>query len=476
MTEFRLRFLILAVLVMILTVLSTYSSAQSTCDYYASPDGSGDGSQASPFRIADFWGVVSPGKTLCLLDGSYQGSPNMINPPSSLSGAEGSPITVRALNDGKVTLDGQFDHRPVFLDRNDWFVIEGMNAHSSSNNVVALFRTGNSVVRRVVAWDANDRNYKVFALSSGYPVDDTDTGGNLFEDIAGFGIARKIFSSYTTNDTTVRRAWLSWDGSHFSGPKMAMTMAYRNTGMLAENIIATATASRMRDSYTLGCHGGSKYPRCGATLTGVDQFIGVIGSDALDGSQDLANKRLLGSIAYVENSAKHAPAGAIRSGMSGVEWKDVVGYVEPGRHTDTTRAGGFTGRSKHSREVINSTFIGGRGNSLTSGSTLTNVEQGVDVASVSSIYTAGGAEICYRYVNGVKTDEPLWPWPMNQRIIDAMTQAGYAPVDVTAKIEAMFGTIPDQCKKQVTPPPPPPPSAVELVCNDIKKLFTMHCE
>lgn len=32
-----------------------------------------------------------------------------------------------------------------------------------------------------------------------------------------------------------------------------------------------------------------------------------------------------------------------------------------------------------------------------------------------------GANIWHRYVDGVLTDEPLWPWPMNRRILDAMT-------------------------------------------------------
>ena len=35
--------------------------------------------------------------------------------------------------------------------------------------------------------------------------------------------------------------------------------------------------------------------------------------------------------------------------------------------------------------------------------------------------------ICKRYVNGQFTNDPLWPWPMNQRIKDALVQSGRAP-------------------------------------------------
>jgi hypothetical protein len=63
--------------------------------------------------------------------------------------------------------------------------------------------------------------------------------------------------------------------------------------------------------------------------------------------------------------------------------------------------------------------------------------------------TQRGAKICYRYENGQLTNKPLWPWPMEQRIIDAMRYAGYPEdkiINVTADIEAMFGKIPDECR------------------------------
>lgn len=61
----------------------------------------------------------------------------------------------------------------------------------------------------------------------------------------------------------------------------------------------------------------------------------------------------------------------------------------------------------------------------------------------------GAATILYRCENGKLTDRPLWPWPMNQRIIDAMNLAGYAnPVDVT---KTVFGLAAGETPKWEIP-------------------------
>jgi hypothetical protein len=79
---------------------------------------------------------------------------------------------------------------------------------------------------------------------------------------------------------------------------------------------------------------------------------------------------------------------------------------------------------------------------------VTNSEQIASVAAADNIWngTGGtGARVCYQYVDGTLTTTPLWPWPMNQRIIDAMTTASRTPIDVTATMESIFGTIPPDC-------------------------------
>jgi len=76
---------------------------------------------------------------------------------------------------------------------------------------------------------------------------------------------------------------------------------------------------------------------------------------------------------------------------------------------------------------------------------------------VSNIFTSNsGAKVCTRYLNGKLTNEPLWPWPMNQRIINAMVQSGRTPVDVTETITSLFGEIPGEGGGNFTSIPSPP--------------------
>ena len=107
---------IAAVTLTLLIGAGASADAAITCTHYASPDGDGDGlSPSFPFQIADFWSLAGPGKTLCLSDGTYSGANSMINPPPGLSGNSSAPITIQALNDGGVFIDGQFTRVPMHL-------------------------------------------------------------------------------------------------------------------------------------------------------------------------------------------------------------------------------------------------------------------------------------------------------------------------------------------------------------------------
>jgi len=125
---------------------------------------------------------------------------------------------------------------------NDWFVIEGINAHSSRRTVVSVMRSSHCVVRRVCAWDAEDGNTNIFAAHYGEH--------NLFEDCAGWGIARKTYScSQQGNYTTFRRCFGVWEGCHLVGPKMTFTLFYNSHHITAENCIAAWNARLMRESH-----------------------------------------------------------------------------------------------------------------------------------------------------------------------------------------------------------------------------------
>ena len=419
-------FVLIIVLTLFCGSMSVSLKAETTqgCDYYASPTGMGNGlSSSAPFRISTFWSVVAPGKTLCLLDGTYTGVDSMIDPPDNLSGTANAPITVRALNDGKVSINGKGVIQPIRLYYNNHFILEGFNSYDSSSHVVQVHKSNSNILRRIVAWNANkDGNFKVFEVSYSH--------NNLLEDVAGFGTARKTFEPYQTNHTVFRRAWGRWEASFHIGPKHTFTLLYNSYNTIIENSIGTWDGKVMNGSSP-------------------DQTYGIFGTDRLDESPN-AYSKILGSIAYVTGSDTFHPHTLFWIGTQNfLEYIDNVAYLESGTYSDkkTFWFKSNSGANPVGRTGKNLTSIGGAGVSIGSDVQTNNIEQGTTVNKVSNIFIGTqGARICKRYVNGVLTDEPLWPWPMNQRIIDAMKESGKSPVDVTKTIEQMFGAIPSECK------------------------------
>ena len=445
----KFKILVLAMFLSAVALQAEDALAQA-CTHYASPSGTGIGtSPNNPFKIANFWPLAKPGYTLCLLDGQYTGAASMIRPPQNLRGTASARITIKALNDGKVTLNGQYLNEPVKLYNNDYFVLEGFNAHSSKVSVVHMYASHNNIVRRVAGWDAADGNTNIFGVHG--------STNNLLEDVAGWGIARKIFSfSQGGNKTTVRRAWGRWEGSHVVGPKMTFTLAYNNYHIICENCIGTWSGERMERTHTLLNYSGTAWTGAGAgTYTDyeVNQAYGIFAIDRNTSDKNI-NTKLLGSIAYVQAKDRFHPNSAVLiSKLDSVEVANTVVYVEPGSHATkkTFILSGLPtslGGPAQNLTARNLTGVGGAGAYIDSEWQGENRVQGANIGSVPSIFGApgNGARVCYRYKNGVLTNEALWPWPMNQRILEATTKSGHTPVNVTATIEKLFGSIPASCK------------------------------
>lgn len=447
---------------MLLTFLTSVAEA---CNYYASPLGGGNGlSPYTPFQIADFWPVAGPGKTLCLLDGVYADNRSNIQPPKGMSGMPSVPITVMALSDGDVRIDGQNARNPVLLSGNSYFTIQGINANNSAGSVIALASGSNyNTMHRIVAWDARDENYEIFGIH--------DSNHNLLEDVAGFGVARKIFSfSQNGNDNICRRCWGRWEGSTNVGPKDTFEVTYNNYRNIYENIIGTWDNGSMPKSHTLQNNGALWAGSYARTYTGddTDQAYGIIAEGQPNWN---AETKILGSIAYVRAADKFPAMAAyfIQSGQSGLEFTNNVAYFDPSSHTSKPTFLLPSDRTEAGLIARNLTGIGGAGNKISGKWEQSKIEYGKTIDRISSIYTgANGAQICYQYHNGQLTKEPLWPWPMNRRILDATTFASilshrhyiyqgsppvltlvndpHTAVDVTSTIETLFGSIPAACK------------------------------
>ena len=412
-------------------LLSSSNQARAeTC--YASPQGGGNGlSRESPFIVAQFWNDAQAGDTLILLDGVYKGAKSMINPPKGLSGTEAAPITIRAMNDGRVTMNGESKHNPIRLYHNDWFVVEGLNAHNSKSTVVEVSGSNHCIIRRVCAWDAADGNTNIFAAHYG--------DYNLFEDCAGWGTARKTYScSQNGNYTIFRRCFGIWEGCHAVGPKMTFTLFYNSHHIIAENCIATWDGRLMRESHAAMGYDGEPFTNWGDgsgkpryyTNYGVDQPSGCFSRDRIDRGLT-KGPFIYGCVAYRLKSQRVVPISGlltISCLQPGDGWiENCAALVEEG--ADAVRPFNLTRVDGH-----NLTAIGGSESSIKMGE-ITNVLAAVDDAGrtawnkmLQKDPPENGAHIYYRYENGKLTDKPLWPWPMNDRIKELKG------VDVTATI------------------------------------------
>jgi hypothetical protein len=420
--------ILLATTVAGITLTDGFVTPALGCNYYASPNGGGNGlSRYSPFKIANFWSLAGPGSTLCLLDGVYA---HPIAPPENLNGTTAARIIIKALNDGGARIDGGNVRTPIQLTNNDYFLIEGINVHSSVCNVVQI-GTGanNNIFRRVIAWNAKvDDNCMVWGLNK--------NTGNTLEDVAGFGTGRKIFQNYDAMGTIIRRAWGRWENSTMIGPKSTFNLTYGGSDQVCENCIGTWDGTAEDQPQAIF--------RSGPTHNN-------------SGTLSNSNARFYGSIAYLTNSeTSNLSKIVFFSEPTTGGYRDVVVYLSS-NHAAKRPFGLITGEFGPCTDcfLTNTTEIGGAVSSIGTGFVVTNGVSVGKVEAAANIWNGAdsqGARVCKQYINGKLTSQPLWPWPMNQRIIDAMKSAGKTPVDVTGTMEQIFGTIPSGCRTVSAPP------------------------
>jgi hypothetical protein len=272
---------------------------------------------------------------------------------------------------------------------------------------------------------------------------------------------------------------------------MTFSLVYNSRNLTVENAIGT-WRSLMPDSYTIvnngkplkagvwseynrsttRCDPGTEQPDGTCLVRGgrIDQMYGILTADAfMKGQPDRrAGSRYLGSLAYVAPGvdASELPRLVYLTQLESVTLENVAAYwPAPGPGKDAIVLGNCGGKKKDvpcgdgdpGLFARNLTAFGGGIRFPRLPRAQWKVEGIAEDASPSALYGSsgaslfapgekGGAALCYRYQDGVLTKEPLWPWPMNDRIEEAMTQAGREPVDVTKAIEQLFGPIPAPCR------------------------------
>lgn len=389
--------------------------------FYLSPSGSdaaGGSSQSTPLRtFAKAWQVLQPGDTLLLLDGTYT---EQLRP--TRGGAAGSPITVKALNDGKATIDGQGQRTPVQLDR-DWLTIEGIVARNGGVGVFLVYGN-NNVLRRVSGYnaDVDDNSVVIWLIGA----------NNLVEDAVAAGTGRYMFNVYQGGNNTIRRAFAmygQWDGRKFCGvhwPHGYSFGVYNASDTTIENVIAYGRAPAANIMVQANAD------------TAVADNNAVLGSMSL-----LAGRDYDGSIwTYGTGLAQPTTRPQPTDCNLVVDWGWGMqrvgfllygqGYLRNNVFRDVLAAGNvgvgfFAGKPYgigDSNTTIDHATLYGNGASIqgweagvggniilrTAGTTVT------DSRISGSQWTGGaGARFAYRYVNRTLTADPLLPWPMEAR-------------------------------------------------------------
>ena len=475
--------------------------SETPCTYYAAPleedggrvpDGApyavrfAVGTPDQPIPVSDFWTrkLVKPGTVLCLMDGEYRGKRSMIRPtPKQFPGQSGARVVVRAVNDGRVWIDGEFKHSPVHLSGQDYWTVEGLNLYNSRGPAVGVSGVGQKgdrdqrpiqhvVLRRLVAWrdylpygteeeydEAGGHNVHTFSIA--------DASDVLVEDCAGFGWARKIFQNYRSKRVVFRRNWARWDGRHpyKGGNKFAFSCSYTAYDALCENLIATVGGSRdpaaQPADYTPGIHLiatdgvsiGMRWLEPG-NRDPFDLGLQVHGSLAYsppDSVFERVTGFLVGGNVYPSKGQKGvllsdsvaAMAASVKSAATLQDCDD-----DPQKHPDGCSWDLDDDRAKAPLRARKLTLIA-------AAEPKTRIRKDWALDDVvergwwerGDIYRSGwGGSLCHRYVEGRKTQAPLWPWPMQERILEASQRSSWTTADVLGEITALFGEPPAECR------------------------------
>jgi len=441
-------------------------------DYYASPAGGGTGKSAdSPTTVAAGIALLKSGDTLVLLDGTYTGPASMLY----LAGKQN--VVVRAANDGKVLIDGQGARQPVKLENCVRMTVEGIDACNSNQTVVEIVYGHGNVIRRVCAWDAAEGNHAIFGAHW--------STASLFEDCGGWGRARKSFScSQDCNGTRYVRCWGRWEGCASVGPKHTFEGNYNSYNTWFVNCVGTwdTSTGKMRESYDLLNYDGTvRGPHF--NNFSVDQPYGIFAEAGYYPNyvNTNAGTRLLGCMAYVlpTQRAKFT-GGFFVSRLNGITIHGCHSSIAGGSPAALLAANDRQADGGNNLIVKGFAHYGGicridkqwQQSGVCERMPLpqTNWKQPhegdangdgvVDVGDLGILSGHWGQKV--RFAGSYEvgdfnrdgnvdvgdlgvlsanwgTAKPLWPWPMEDRIAQAMVRGGYPALSVTRQVEQAFG-------------------------------------
>ena len=448
-----------------------FATNAQAAEYFISPAGNDINDGTSEINaIATFnhaYTIMSGGDTLTLLDGVYN---QELHPPASLSGSLGNYTTFQAKNPGNVILapsavgDDEAEGVIYVYSSTTWGIssymhFDGLFAKGVGEKMAISVASMDFAEENEMTHDIKITRCGAMGSAKDYNIVVADIGGArdvLIEDGFFFGFGRKALQLYGSRNITVRRVVVRydwWEGDLYkpNDPRVNLS-TYNTINATLENII----------SIDFGLYPVGLNPDKAALVASGNQG----GGTTIDGSE---NVNYLGCVVYNNNLYSSGVNGVEIDGGTGdpvtnLKFKNIVIY---GTDTGFNINDNIDGIDVENITSTHNAHVGIRINaypnygianaSIDKVVSTDNVLDGIWDQSMATITNATiarngegadmeaayeptinylptntpvvgherGGVIENRYVDGVLTNEPLWPWPYEDIVKQYMCNVNY---------------------------------------------------
>jgi hypothetical protein len=413
------------------------------------------GNDASPGTFAQPWlrldtalGKLAPGDTLVLEDGAYTPAANGALVFSCANGVangtQAQPIRVSAVHERLAELDGTGDQAAIEIDDCAWWTIERLHlesadlAGSSNGEALTADRDSNLTLRRMLA--AHNNRY-----TNSHVIDIGTSSNVLVEECEVYDFHRDGIELWESTDAEIRRSYAGSRGrADIAGGFVSSNPSRGDSGLslaLSTNALAENDVDEGNDS--MGVDAGYGYDSMNALILGcasLGDVYGLVstletgpGDNRMTHVEDVAGVASSGVGQYVRSNLGFTCTGCMSVGSLDGGWQadEIATAPRPTASASCTAclelngAGiGFNIQNQgggwqldHVNSFGNATAF-----SPSTGSELVAVTQ-IDpqlggclvyVPASSPMHGAGpggrdiGANVAYRYRDGVLTGVPLW--------------------------------------------------------------------
>lgn len=445
--------------------------------YYVSPAGKDtySGSETAPWATFNHaMAVLQPGDTLYLEDGTYTQTLAI-----TVSGTAANIITFAAVNDGNAIVSTTYPDSALTVANNVAYVeVDGISFRNSgpvyANDPTATLCHGINIgsadhltLRRVTSNGSSGYNSAVISLAG--------ATNSLLEDCAASGQGRIVLNILASDNVVVRRCWLSWSGPNTGGGDTPnVVQVYDSSNVLMENNIGVNYTSAGIGFFNTWGHdssigGNSFYGNVGYNTNST--VAGGMFEDSADCGNIVSGTIFSNNVAILSGAGGEAAMemnanpdnGSVFTNNTFVSPNNTGGGLAlsyrpscPNQYSAVANASGNSFLNTWSGLAANAAannyinahnynnfynMYGGYGplymaaymvpSSLNTHEIQTNPNYDISTYGLGAYLVVPdvlkgngesganiGAEVLYEYQNGILTGIPLWPWPMEQRVIN----------------------------------------------------------